>query len=396
MIGANSEISLVFRRMYSEVKTSFAPVKKLRVIQLGSYPVLNRGARSNLLNIHERLQARGHESFVIDLTGHRRVKQSGIYFPRSVYELARLLLDIPADVIQFHIGSGLTWRKLALAALINKLPAAKTVCTLHLGGHFYPKKGLRGRRWGMTGTVLRKFNNLIAINPEIASFFERLGVPASKVHLITPFPRLRTSQSMTLSDEIETFCRQHTPLITSAGDFEPGSDLPLQFDILRKVRERYPSAGLIAVGEGSLHFKYMYERALHQDCNHIHLAGRQSAGSISELIRRANVFLRTNETEDDSFSTREARKAATPIVATETGRVSATAHLAALGEVESGALQVLRSLQIARPQYEDASAALSDGVDDVIRLYKQLTAKPAEAAGIPANAYELPSVGWGL
>jgi glycosyltransferase involved in cell wall biosynthesis len=391
MTAATSELSLLFRRMYSEATGPFVRAKKLRVIQLGSYPALNRGARTNLLTIHERLLTRGHQSIVVDLTGYRRVKQPGVYAPRSTFELMRLLLDTPADVVHLHIGSALTLPKLALAALVNRLPEVKTVCTMHLGGHFYPKKGLRARCWGATGLIMRQFDTLVAINPEIASFFERLGVAAKRVHLITPFPRLRMAESLTLSSEIETFCRRHTPLIASVTEFEPGSNLPLQFDILNKVRERYPSAGLIAIGGGTLHLKYMQERALHRDCNHIELTGDLSPAATAELIRRANVLLRTGYSDGDSFSIQEALKAGTPLVSIHGRRRGA----GGIGELEAGALQVLRSLQIARPQYEDAPPALIDGADDLIRLYKQITARPVEATPLPTG-YEWPSIGWGL
>ena len=225
---------------------------------LSSWALTRRltAARTNLLTLHDRLLSRGHESVVIDLSPYYHVKQPGVYYPRSVFELARLLFAIEADVIHLHLGSALTLRKLALAALINQLPEAKKICTLHLGGHFYPKKGLRAWRRGATAAYLRQFDSLIAVSPEISTFFERIGVEASRVHLITPFPRLRVSETVSLSDEIERFCRQHTPLIVSAGHFEPGSDLSAQFDVLSKVRERYPSAGLIAIGDGSLHFRH--------------------------------------------------------------------------------------------------------------------------------------------
>ena len=384
---ANSEVSLALRRMYSEAAGPFARVKKLRVIQLGCYPALNRGARTNLLTIHARLQARGHESVVIDLTRHRRVKQPGICSPRSTLELVRRLYETPADVVHLHIGSALNLPKLALAAIVSRLPKAKTVCTLHLGGHFYPKKGLRARRWGATGLIMREFDTLVAINPEIASFFEHLGVRSNRVHLITPFPRLRLAESPTLSDEIETFCRVHTPLIASISAFEPSSQLPGQFDILSKVRERYPSAGLIAMGGGSLHVKYMYERALHRDFNHIELTGALPAAATGELIRRANVLLRTGDTEGDSSPIYEALKGGPPVVSTNSSYRP--------GDIEAIALEVLRSLQIARPQYEGASPALVDGADDVIRLYNQIAGRPVDVSPLPAG-YEWPSIGWGL
>jgi len=396
MTATCEEVSLSPRRTYSEKSGPFAPAKKLRVIQLGSYPTPNRGARANLLTIHERLQARGHESVVIDLTPYHHVKQPGVFYPRSTFELARLLLEIPSDVVHLHIGSALTAGKVALAAMVNKLPEAKRVCTLHLGGRFYPKKGLRAWRWGVTGLILRQFDSLIAINPEISTFFERIGVGASRVQLITPFPRLRLGESVTLSDEIETFCRQHTPLLASVGEFEPGSDLPKQFDILNKVRERYPSAGLIAVGSGNLHFKYSYARALHQDCNHIELTGDLSEAATSEIIQRANVLLHPNVNEDDSLVIQQARKANTQVVSTYHGPRRAAAYLSAAVDVEEAAFEVLRSLQIARPQYEDAPAALTDGVDDVIRLYKQLTAAKRDEPAPLHGAYEWPGIGWGL
>jgi glycosyltransferase involved in cell wall biosynthesis len=259
------------------------------------------------------------------------------------------------------------------------LSDAKKVCTLHLGGHFHPKKDLRAWRFGATAMVMRQFDTLIAINPEVASFLERVGVKADRTHRITPFPRLRVSESVTLSDEIETFCRQHTPLIASVDDFEQGSDLTKQFDILSKVRERYPSAGLLAIGDGPLHFKYMYARALHTDGNHIEMTGSLSDAATSELIQRANVLLHSGENRGDSFAMEEARKANTQVVGTNQGAKRAAAYLSAAADVEVASLQVLRSLQIARPQYEGVQAALTDGVDDVIRLYKQLSAKREEA-----------------
>ncbi len=395
MTAATCEAPQQTRRIYSETPGPFVKSKKLRVVQLGSYPAPNRSARSNLLTLHERLQARGHESVVIDLTPHHRVKQPGVYYPRTTLELARLLLEIPADVIHLHIGSSLTLPKMALAALVSKLPAAKKVCTLHLGGHFQPRKSLRAWHWGIKGLIFRRFDSLIANSPEIANFFEDAGVPSERLQLITPFPRLRVADSVNLSDEIEAFCRQHTPLIASVGEFEPGYDLPKQFDILSKVRERYPSAGLLAIGTGNLHFKFSYARALHQDCNHIELTGTISEAAASELIHRANVVLHPNPRDTDSFAIQEARKARTPVVGTDHGPRRAAAYLSAMGDVETASLEVLRSLQIARPQYEDAPAALSDGVDDVIRLYKQLVPSPTEAAPMPA-AYEWPSIGWGL
>ncbi len=383
----NSEVGLALRRMYSEATDAFARVRKLRVIQLGSYPALNRGARTNLLTIHERLRARGHESLVIDLTRAGSGKQPGVYSPRSTLELVRLLSDTPADIVHLHIGSVLNPPKLALAGIVSRLPKAQTVCTLHLGGHFYPKKGLRARRWGATGFIMRKFHSLVAINPEVASFFQQLGVLSNRVHLITPFPRLRVAESLTLSDEIETFCRAHTPLIASVSRFEPGSHLPGQFDILSKVRERYPSAGLIAMGDGSLHVKYMYERAMHRDSSHIELTGALSEAAAGELMRRANVLLRTCHTEGDSSPVFEAVKGGPPVVSANSGHRS--------GDVEATALQVLRSLQIARPQYEGAAPALVDGADDVIRLYKQIAGRRVDVSPLPAG-YEWPSVGWGL
>jgi len=395
MTAASCEATPKTRRIYSEKPGPFVNAKKLRVVQIGSYPAANRGARANLLNIHERLQARGHESVVIDLTPFHRVKQQGVYYPRTTLELVRLLREIPAHVVHLQMGSLLTMPKVALAALVSKLPQAKKLLTLHLGGHFSPKKGLRAWRWGATAAVLRRFDSVIAINPETANFFEHVGVRSGRMNLITPFPRLRVAESVSLSDEVESFCRRHTPLIASMGEFEPGYDLPKQFDILNKVRERYPSAGLLAIGSGNLHFEFTYARALHQDGNHIELTGTLPEAAASELIQRANVLLHPNPDDQDAFAVQEATRVRTPIVGTDEGPRRSAAYQTLVGDIEMAALQVLRSLQIAKPQYEDAPPALSDGVDDVIRLYKQMAAKQQE--GVPMQAaYEWPSIGWGL
>ena len=243
--------------------------------------------------------------------------------------------------------------------------------------------------------ILRQFDNVIAINPEVANFFDDIRIPAERRHLITPFPRLRLAESIGLNRDLEAFCRHHTPLIASVGEFEPGYDLPKQFDILSRVRERYPSAGLLAIGSGHLHLKFNYLRALHLDGNHIELTGTLSEAAARELIQRANVLLHPNPADTSSFAVQEANRTRTPIVGTDQGPRRGAAYLSALGDVETAALEVLRSLQIARPQYEDASAALSDGVDDVIGLYKRISVKQEQVTALPAG-YEWPSMGWGL
>ncbi len=392
--AATCEAPLPIRRIYSETPVALVRTSKLRVVQLGSYPFANRGARSNVLTIHERLLARGHDSVVIDLTPHQRTKQPGVHHPRTYRELAALLRATPADVLHVHMGGVLNFRKLALAAIVNKLPAAKKVCTLHLGGQDKPTKSLQARPWGLTAAILRKFDSVIAINPEVVNFFDDIRMPKERRHLITPFPRLRVAESVGLTRDIEAFCRRHTPLIASVGEFEPGYDLPKQFDILSKVRERYPSAGLLAIGSGNLHLNFNYLRALHLDGNHIELTGTLSEAATSELIQRANVLLHPDP-DDSSFAIQEANKARTPVVGTDQGPRRGAAYLSAAGDIETAALQVLQSLQITRPQYEDASAALSDGVDDVIRLYKQLSATTEEAS-VQTAGYEWPSMGWGL
>ena len=159
----------------------------------------------------------------------------------------------------------------------------------------------------------------------------------------------------------------------SLGDCERGSELSKQFDILRKVRERYPSAGLVAVGGGRLQLKYVRERALHQDCNHIELTGALSEEAISELIQRANVLLKTDHINSDSFEVAEARKSETPVI---------LAYVQTDENVEMAALQVLHILQTARPRQVDPAAVLADGVDDVIQLYKQIVPAPDESSSI--------------
>ena len=118
MTAASCETTPKTRRIYSEKPGPFVNAKKLRVVQIGSYPAANRGARANLLNIHERLQARGHESVVIDLTPFHRVKQQGVYYPRTTLELVRLLREIPAHVVHLQMGSLLTMPKVAATVAV--------------------------------------------------------------------------------------------------------------------------------------------------------------------------------------------------------------------------------------------------------------------------------------
>jgi glycosyltransferase involved in cell wall biosynthesis len=358
-----------------DLDRSLGKRSKLKVVQLGVFPPPHGGVQTNVAAIHERLQAHGHDSFVINLTGNRQTGIQNVFFPRTAADVCKLLVSLRPNVTHLHIGGDITPRLIALAAFTRLFPGRKTVCTLHSGGYPASVATKPSPRLKAIRRVFRRFNALVAVNQELRTFWEQSGIGSAKVHLIEPFPHLtRSSVAVPLQPQVNTFCETHSPLLVTVGLLEPEYDLSLQIRVLRRVRRLYPAAGLVIVGSGSLERSLKEEIAAEPAGENILLAGDQPHASSIELIRRASVFLRTTHYDGDSISVREALQLRTPVVATDTGMRPAHVVLASLRDEDSVTKQILTVLNGPRSNYvvPIGNASEGDGIDGILNLYQSL------------------------
>jgi glycosyltransferase involved in cell wall biosynthesis len=328
--------------------------------------------------IHERLQDRGVRSSVISLSRHRHSGIPHVFFPRTAPEVVKLLLTLPANLIHFHVGGDITNRLVALAALINSLPGRRSVLTLHSGGYPTSAQARQTTRVKVIHTVFRGFDALVGVNPEVKAFLASSGIAPQKVHQIEPFPHLTRIKPGSASDpRLDSFCSGQNPLLVTVGLLEPEYDLSLQFAVLRQLRPTYPEVGLVIVGSGSLREELARQIALQPHNERILLAGDVPHPVTIELIRRADVLLRTTLYDGDAISVREALQLGTPVVATDNGMRPPNVFLAPIGDATAVAHQVINVLATPRHPVAETSAKLGahDGIDETLELYESLLAR---------------------
>lgn len=341
------------------------------VLQLGPYPPPHGGVQTNLVAIRDHLHRHHSRSPVLNLTRHRRTTSDDVYYPRTAFEVVKLLLTIPADIIHLHIGGRFTPRLLALCLLCSLLPGRRTVLTLHSGG--YPSfAGARNAgRLSLPGFVLRRMDAVVAVNAEIAALFRRFGVPPPRIEIICPYAPVSVQAEVILPEELGVFRASHTPLLTTVGLLEPEYDLGLQIRALGTVRRSFPDAGLVIIGSGSLEADLRRLIASDPEGQHVLLCGDVPHPLTIRILSESDVFLRTTLYDGDSVSVREALQLGVPVIATDNGMRPAGVHLIPTsdGDALSRVIgEVLRGPSRTSP----SSPGGDEHLDQVLALYSRV------------------------
>jgi glycosyltransferase involved in cell wall biosynthesis len=190
---------------------------------------------------------------------------------------------------------------------------------------------MNARSW--RGFVLRQFDALIAVNQEIAGFFEKCGVPRSRIRVIPPHAPVAAPSDSCLPASFREFFDAHQPLLLTVSGLEPEYDLPLQIEALGQVRERHPNAGLAIIGSGSLGRSIEARIAATPYASHILLCGDVEHAVTLSAMGACDVFLRTTLYDGDSISVREALQLDAPVIATDNGMRPAGCRLIPAGDL---------------------------------------------------------------
>lgn len=350
------------------------------VVQLGPYPPPMGGVQTNLAAIHRLLRQRGHEAWVINLTRFRSGAAERVLYPDSALATLRLLLTLPASIVHLHVGGDLPLRLIALAGLCTLLPGRRSVFTFHSGGYPDSPAGRSAGWWTLRGFVLRRFDRLIAVNPQLADLFARFGVKPERIRVIPPYALPLERPAGALPEPLETFFATHDPVLVSMGWLEPEYDFALQIRALPRIRERWPNAGLAILGEGRLRPDLERERDAGGAAAHVLLAGDQPHEVALLAAARAGLCLRTTHFDGDAISVREALHLGTPVVATDNGMRPAGVTLFAARDAEGFIEAVDRALRAPRPQPGGPADALRH-IEAVVGMYGELRSEQGRASG---------------
>src|SRR2546430_1845979 len=256
----------------------------------------------------------------MNLTRFRRASANGIFYPSSSFAVLSHLLSHRYDIIHLHIGGRIFLRQLGLAIACSTLPQAHCVLTFHSGGYPSSEEGRSAHARSLRAFALRRFDRIIAVNSEIAAFFERLGIRRERISLISPHsaPASVTSAAE-LPAVVENFFHDHQPLLITVGLLEEEYDLPLQIAAMKRVRQKWPNAGLLIAGSGSLHDALRQKIDSQPYAQHILLYGDLPHAAALQAITRADLMLRTTSYDGDALSVREALHFGLPVIATDNG-----------------------------------------------------------------------------
>lgn len=344
----------------------------MRVVQLGPYPPPHGGVQTNLVAIREYLRAQGIACAAINITRHRREDRDEVYYPKSAWELLRLLVRLPYDVVHLHIGGNLSARLLALGLTCAWMPGRKSVLTFHSGGYPSSPEGQQTDARSWRAFVLRQFDGVIAVNEEIAGFLGRCGVSQKRIRLIAPHAVRPPSAQVARPEVLESFFAAHGPVLVSVGLLEPEYDLPLQIEVLGRVRERYPEAGLILIGSGSLEANLRRAIAATTYREHILLCGDVPHEATLTVIRDCAIYLRTTIYDGDSISVREALHLQTPVIASDNGMRPAGCHLIPARNVDALFRAICEELDRPARQRHGEGVEGQENLDAVLRFYRDL------------------------
>jgi glycogen(starch) synthase len=349
----------------------------MKVVLIGAYPPPHGGLQTHLVALRNYLRTRQIPCSVINITRFREARAEQLYHPQHAVELATLLVRLPGDILHLHLGGNLTRRLLWLGLLCCLLPRRRAVLTLHSGGYPSSPDGQSAHPWTFTAFVLRQFDRLIGVNRELVELFHRLGVPAEKTRLIVPYVlpgdrQSATTSAVALPRALQRFFESHRPILTTVGLLEPEYDLDLQVDVLGRVLERLPGAGLLIIGAGSLESTLRRTVATKAYADHVLVAGDVPHEGTLKAIAMSDVFLRTTRYDGDSIAVREALQVGTPVIATDNRMRPAGVRLIPPGDIDALFCAIDAVLNEDRPRSPVADVSTEHNLQAVLDVYLEL------------------------
>jgi len=345
----------------------------MKVLQLGPYPPPHGGVQTHIVDLVNFLRGQGIECNVLNLTRFRKRSENGIYYPSSALEVLWHLLSRRYDIIHLHVGGRIWPQQLGLALVCCSLPGTRCVFTFHSGGSPSSPEGRSAHAHTLRGFVLRRFDHVIAVNDEIAEFFQRLGIEADHIQVISPFvaPGAVKEQDV-LPSQVLAFIETHHPILISVGLLEPEYDLGLQMEALGRIRKSWPEAGLLIVGSGSLDETLRKQSSTLAYAADICLVGDLDHSATLGAIQQSDIMLRTTWYDGDALSVREALHLGVPVIASDNGMRPDGVHLVPSRSLDALVEAVSRVLTGSRTPKVVLPAKSELNLENVLKIYNKI------------------------
>lgn len=348
----------------------------MRVVQLGPLPPPHGGVSTNLMAIHGLLVSRGHDARIIAVTSSSETENvPNTYKPQSAFQLLRLLHTLDFDIVHFHIGGEFSLRLAFLTLVCGILPRKKSVVTFHSGG--YALEALKfAQPLSIRGIAFRSVDFLIGVNLQMLEMFRAYGVSGKNMRLILPFALSRPDPNTEIPIDLTNFVNERDPFLLSVGGLEPEYSHSFMIDAMESVLKKFPNAGFMIVGSGSLENKLREQIASKTYSDRILLVNDIDHDIVLHLIENADLLLRLTRYDGDAISVREALFLNTAVIATDNGMrpdgVNLVSSTPPVEEVVNKIEEVLTAERFAK---NNQTVDGQRNIDEVLKVYEELVAK---------------------
>ncbi len=345
---------------------------KMHVLQLGPYPPPVGGVSRNMLAIRDELVRQGHSWSIIATTKSTEIKSElDVYHPDSPLELIKQIRELKFDVLHLNVGGEITGRVIGLAFICSIIGKGKCVLTVHSGAYPQTDKAKSARPNSIRGMIFRRFSRLIGVNDAIADVFKRYGVSDDKIRVILPYSLSTPDPEVRVPPELKDFYDRHSPVLVAVGGLEKDYDPLFQIAAMKEILAKFPNAGLMIVGDGSMKQNVSDAVDASGYVDNICLAGNVEHAVTLHLINDAGVLLRTTLFDGDAISVREALHLNTAVIATDNGMRPEGVELIESGDREGLAAAVKKAIAKGKSDALKQENG-NENIAAVVELYKEL------------------------
>jgi glycosyltransferase involved in cell wall biosynthesis len=237
----------------------------------------------------------------------------------------------------FHVHTNGHNRKSWLVALAAGVVAQVTpggaALTLHSGCLPDYLRGTAGWRQRLARVACGLYDRVVCVNQELADTLFGVGVARSRLTILPAWLPARPA-SAEVPGEIETWLRNHRPVLSTVLFFRPEYGFELLIAAVERLRKNYPSAGCLVMGD-SANAQEMREALESKGLGDAFvLLGDVDHEECLSLLSRSDVFVRATYNDGDSISVREALSLGVPVVASNVGTRPAGSFVFKAGSVD--------------------------------------------------------------
>ena len=299
--------------------------RPVKILEIGVYPPPFCGWGTRLYFVRKALEDAGHSCVPLNLGENRCIPSDDYECVRSGWEYIRKICRYLSRGYVIHMHANGSSRKgfvlSGIAYALSLLMLRRPILTLHAGTKqvYFPRSE---SRW-MTPILRLLFaipKLIICNNSDVKSLIVEYSIDRQKVVPIAPFSKQYiAADPVPLAPEVEAFVESHSPLIFTYLEVRPEYALDSLFAAVAGLQETHPNLGLVIVGAKGAHEALRSKlKKFNLDASSC-IVGAVSHDTFLSLLRRSQVYLRSNRQEGTSSSIRESIYLGTTVIADNTG-----------------------------------------------------------------------------